>query len=107
MSLRHFPLLSRFRHGGTARMAANLKVAFALGIFRKRLRELIRLREQNIGIGDATILEGEVAQHQIRLRIAREFDRRVLQFSPRRHQLVYSQPKHGHHHARRGQLRIV
>ena len=100
--LRRGPLLPRLGHGPAAGVAADLEIAFPLGVLGEGGGELRRLGEQHVGVDDAAILERQIAERQVGLRVAGKLEHRFFQLRPRRLQLVHAQPEHRHHHTGRG-----
>ena len=107
MLLGEFPLLAGLGHGGAAGVAANVEVALPLGVFGVLAGEPRGFLEEHVGVGDAPILEGEVAHHEIGLGIRGKLDGAVFELGTGRAELVHAQPEHRHHHAGGRQLGVV
>ena len=107
VALGRLPQFAGLGHRRVAGMAADLEVALPLRILGVFGGELGGPLEEHVGVGDAAILEGEIAHHQVGLGILRKLDHRFLELRPGGGKLVYAQPEHRHHHAGGGHLHVV
>ena len=104
---RRIPLTAGLVDRCLAGMATDIEVALPLGVRGELRRQLLSTIEKHGRIGDHPILEGEIPEDEIGLRIFRELGDGLVEFRAGCSSLLHAQPQGGHHHPRRRHLRVV